>query len=1529
LSSLDWNAIRPIDGSQQRGFEELCAQLASLEVGMPLTRVGTPDGGVECYAVLNNGNELGWQAKYFRPIGDSQWSQIDRSIKTALKTHPRLIKYFICVPWDRPEGRIKNRKSAKERWDEHVIKWMSWASKHGMKVEFIYWGSSELIDRISRPEFASKYRFWFDGRAFDKSWFTARIEEAVFAAGVRYTPEINVDLPIAAEFEAFGRTQRFFDKIKSHAREIRKTWNYYRNERKSDESPMAALTSKLSAQVPELLKELGAIKNQPVGDLPFTRISDSINSAISVADELHQLLFEKEQEYYAKSRQTTEGVKSEPQETNPFSNPRLYLLQLLTALRYALQELDHGDNVAGHNLMILTGDAGTGKTHLLCDVALQRNLSNRPTVLLMGQQFVSHDAPWTQASQQLDLPGISAEDFTGALESAAQVAGCRALILVDALNEGAGRQIWPSHLSSFISHLQRSPWIGVVLSVRSSYENAIIPEEIRSHAVSVAHCGFTDCEYDAIRIFFTHYNLELPSTPLLDSEFRNPLFLKILCEGLHKKGERRLPRGFHGITAAFALYLGSINIHLSSSHNFDSKDPLVLRALEALAKEMVKTDERWVPRNKAKEIINTLLPVCGFEQSLYQGLVVEGILKEEIVKTGGTIDDEVTLVSYDRFSDHLIAKMLLDSYLNPKDPAAAFAADGPLSYLSDENRDVSPGLLEALCIQVPERVNKELVTLSPQILDTRWSIGDAFRQSVVWRIPESCTTETCEVLNKIDQIDQHWQVTLDTLLTVATIPGHPFNARFIDRRLRQDTMPDRDTWWSIYLHDSWREKSVVRRFVEWASLATKLNTIDEESLDLYSIILAWTFTTSNRFLRDHATKALVNILSGRFDAAIRLIDSFSDVDDPYVVERVYAVAYGIAMRSQNAIEVGKLAQNVYDRIFSAGEPPADVLLRDYARGVIERAVFLGSNIEIDQDRIRPPYKSSWPKIPTRKDIEPYLPDDARGAWRGGDLWARNRIANSVLNDDFAFYVIGTNSSKESSHWLSIRLQDPVWYSPEERLSTLVENLSPNERLVWETFQESNEKLRQMCWKYRQIVYVSVEENSENATETECDQSEEPDPKIMQMQQIRETALNAFKNELSKEHLSIFETIYNDLATDGKNPPRFDLSQIQRYILRRVFDLGWTTERFGQFDRFSIGFKGRDAKKSERIGKKYQWIAYHEIMAFISDNFQYYEEFNRDEIDHTYVGPWQIHMRDIDPSCIARSSLNKTSRNESSPVWWAPILYDRWETPLNQREWIQDIDNLPDVKKILSVNNPKDESHWLNLYGIFTWRQPTPPDYSDSEVERREIWYTLTGFLIHKEDTKDFLEWAKSADLLGYRIPQPTEQRIMLGEYGWAPAYQYYQSEYFGNYDWIRPDDDCPVKVLIAAANYASGSNGFDCSQEENITLKLPAIEIVKNLGLKWNGNAADYLDSSGNLAALDPTEDPEDPVCLLIRENLMREFLDQKDLTICWIINGEKRIYGAHYSTEYAPLDIMGAYVLNDKGLDGFFKLTSENPSSG
>ena len=1128
--AIDWNAIRPLNGSRANGFEELCAQLARAEspTGSRFERKGTPDAGVECYAVLNDSHEWGWQAKYLDALGDSQWSQLDDSIKTALQKHPRLARYFICIPLDRPDGRIEGRKSAKERWEDHTRKWAAWASDQGMSVEFVYWGSHELLERLSRRENVGRVRFWFDIRGFDGAWFAARLREALKTAGPRYTPEIHVDLPIAAELEAFGRTEVFFNRIKAHARGIRekvRTFGY--SESKVVDSSLDASASAVSTRVHSVLAELGTVTVQSVGALPFKGIAAQLIEAEAAASELEALLSGCEREHDAKRAEARERKHQFPDRDNPFRERRHGLYTLAHELRETREALMHADAVAGSALMLLKGTAGTGKTHLICDVAKQRVAAGRPTVLLLGQQFVSTETPWTQATQQLDLPGISAEEFVGAVEAAAEAAGCRALVLIDAINEGAGRLIWPSHLAAFLAHIEKSPWIGVLLSVRTSYEEIVVPEEVRARAFHVTHQGFAEHEYDATRTFFVHYGLEFPSTPLLAPEFRNPLFLKTLCLGLNATGERRLPRGVHGITATFDLYLNAINQRVALTLDFNPKNALVRLALEDFAKALVESGERWLTLAKAEEVVNARLPGRGFGRSLYGGLVAEGVLVEEAVSRRDSAREEVAFMGYERFADHVVAKILLDEHLDTAAPAFAFEAGGPLAFLWDESQYVAAGLLEAMCIQVPERIGQELVALAPKLVDD-WGTGDAFRQSLVWRSPTAFSEGTREALNTFIRSEHDWDETLDVLLTVTTLPDHPFNARFLDHRLRRDSMPDRDVWWSTYLHRARGSHGAVDRLVDWASSMNQGSTVDDETVDLCATSLCWMLTTSNRFLRDRATKAIVNLLSSRLDVLARLVDQFAQVDDPYVAERVYAIAYGVAMRSHDSEKIGILAERVYSLVFTAGAPPAQILLRDYARGVVERAVNLGARIDVAAERIRPPYRSTWPHIPTEEEIKPLMADWSRGAHDSGELeWARNRIGSSVMGDDFARYVIGTNSSSESHHWLSIRLEDPVWQSAEERLMEFTSKFSEEAHVAWAKFENADSELKRASFqlvlpgwlaeKVRDATGDAILDSTDRE-ELIVSMDETASPNVGALEDGRNEALSTLKAMLSGDHI---------------------------------------------------------------------------------------------------------------------------------------------------------------------------------------------------------------------------------------------------------------------------------------------------------------------------------------------------------------------------------------------------------------------------
>ena len=1539
--TLTWKGIRPLNGRQDKGFEELCAQLACAEKpsGSQFVRKGTPDAGVECYAVLSDGSEWAWQSKYVERLGDSQWAQIDRSVKTALEKHPKLVRYFVCVPADRADARSEGRKSALERWEDHIAKWKGWAATREMTVEFIYWGSHELLERLARPRHVGRVRFWFDVRCLDAGWFEARLDEAVRTAGPRYTAELHVCLPIAQKFEAFGRTDGFFDREKARARGIREALREVRQLKSADDTTVDAPFANAISTAEAALTAISGINMQAAGPLSFKGISEKVHDAKEAAENLSALLDERERQSEATSESKDSTAPESSYRDYPFRPRHRSLWPLISELGAARDSFEHAAQIADNSLLVLRGAWGTGKTHLLCDVARRRISAGRPTVLLMGQRFVSNGEPWSQALQQLDMSSLSAEEFVGALEAAAQAAGSRALVMVDALNEGAGQRIWPNHLAAFLAPLEKSPWIGVVLSVRSSFESLILPAEVSSHAAVVTHSGFAGHEYDATKAFFIHYHLELPSTPLLAPEFQNPQFLKTLCEGLRAKGERRLPRGLQGITAVFELYLSAVNEQLASSLDFHPLTPLVRDAVEAVTEVMLDSGESWLTLAKAREVIDPLLPGREFSRSLYRGLVTEGVLVEEV--NPSPTPEVVVVIAYERFADHLIARSLLSKYLDVNDPASAFAATGGLAFICDKKRRVSPGLLEALCIQIPERTGEELMAIAPACVD-RWGFGDAFRQSLVWRAHSALSDKTRRGLNAICRNRKALSDTLDVLLTVATLPEHPLNARFLDQRLRRDAMPDRDSWWSVYLYRAHGENGAADRLVDWAYSLTSNTSVDDETVDLCAVALAWMLTTSNRFLRDRATAALVNLLTGRMMAVVRLVGRFADVDDPYVTERVYAVAYGVAMRCNDSVAVGALATCVYGKVFASGNPPRHILLRDYARGVVERALHLESKIDVVLDRVRPPYESTWPTIPTEEAIKPLLPDWSKESeGRRERAWARNDIGSSVMDGDFARYVIGTNSSRID--WLSLRLEEPQWNPPprsEDLLRALVGEFSPDERAAWEEWKAADKAYAEAVrsssadW-FSQLTNVDASRRLDildsEVLARELERAQPPEVATLGAQ--RRQAIAALGMILSEQHRQRFTEIVAGQPNEreSRQAPRFDLAEIQRYILWRVFDLGWTTERFGDFDRLCVGHRGRDASKAERIGKKYQWIAFHEITALVSDHYQYCEWLREEEGARAYEGPWQGHFRDIDPSCTLRSLPGGTSWRGHAVSWWDPAPYASWGEPDRPRDWVLNVDDLPHVEDLLVVTDPADGSRWVNCQGFFLWKQRPPVDRESTDVERRQLSYLCIGNLVRARDAEAYLRWAKRTGPRRRSVPEPaTIYSMFLGEHAWAPASRYFQQPYHGDDGWTRPSDRCPVRLRAIAREYLREAGEFDCAIKETYRIHLPNADLVRDLGIQWSGHGGDFKDAADRVVAQDPTVRAEGPSAMLLRDDFLREFLAREELTICWAVFGEKRAFAPGFGTgPFNPwLSLSGAYVLDDGRAEGFLDHTIDEPAA-
>ena len=214
---------------------------------------------------------------------------------------------------------------------------------------------------------------------------------------------------------------------------------------------------------------------------------------------------------------------------------------------------------------------------------------------------------------------------------------------------------------------------------------------------SCKHRGFADHEYQAARTFFDYYAIEQPSTPLLVPEFQKPLFLKILCCGLRKSGLSKIPKGLKGITAVFKLYIDAVNSYLADDHRlgFNPNRQIVWQAIDKVAALMAERQQTWLQIDEVEDKVNSLLPNPSYEKTLYR-TVVEGLLSEDIAfKKDEQI--EVVRFPYEKFSDQLIVKYLLDEYLDDKDPQRSFTECQQLSYFTREGRWIQVGFVSRHC----------------------------------------------------------------------------------------------------------------------------------------------------------------------------------------------------------------------------------------------------------------------------------------------------------------------------------------------------------------------------------------------------------------------------------------------------------------------------------------------------------------------------------------------------------------------------------------------------------------------------------------------------------------------------------------------------------------------------------------------------------------------------------------------------------------------------------------------------------------
>ncbi|MBD0724828.1 hypothetical protein B6A10_06515 [Flavobacterium sp. L1I52] len=1409
--TVNWNNIRPLNNSLNDGFEELVCQLASREIiegQNKFWRMGKPDAGKECYWVLKNDDLHMWQTKYFTTsLSTTQWKEIDKSVITAIDNHPELKKYYIAIPIDMPDGKVKGKTSMLDKWKSNTQKWINYAQTKGINITFDFWGSSELIKRLSRKENEGLKYFWFNQEEFLDAWFDYKNQESINALGARYTKDLNIELPIVKLFEGLARDNNFKKLSDKNYSDFIEKFNNINI--KVDDKIIKENLSKLPEIILAIKDSYKVINFKGCENLGFNDIVESLDTAYDLIEKVLRQIY---------------AIRSEKEKTlASYSHNRPFATEINTLGKFISAIGDYkdflqGDTVflANNPFLLLVGEAGIGKSHLFADIVKTRSENQQKSLFLLGENFSNKDLPWTQIlHNQLRINRIDELVFLSALNSQAESVQKRTIIFIDAINEGEGVHIWPNRLKSFIDSVKAFPWLGLILSLRSSYERLIAPDAQfdESSILKVHHEGFANLEYEATKRFFEYYNIIEPGTPILNPEFHNPLFLKLFCKSIQAKGLTQIPPGVDGITSIIEFYLDSINAKLSlaSELHYDENKKLVHKAVNNVLSQMVNDDQEFLSYDDSNRTIDYIFTGnCYKPEPFLKKLLSEGVFNKDLRWSNDGKEFEVIYFAYQKFQDHLTVSMLLDKYLNIENPQESFEK-GKLHELIKDNINCwkNQNLIEALAIQLPEKTGKEIFEFS-DYTKTFYQIADAFLNSLIWRKPESVGEAAKDFVNDvIIQDDELFDRFLETVVSASMKPKFYFNAESLHNFLSGFAMSERDEIWTKWLQDKYGDNNYtnsVSRLIDWAWKDDVKLHVSEESVLLACTTISWFLSSSNRYLRDGSTKALICLLQNRIHLLPALLKKFKDIEDLYILERLYAVSYGCVLRSGKNQSLIELCNYIYYNVFNKDKVVPNILLRDYARGVIEFALYQNTKLDFDVAKIRPPYKSQLlpTKFPTNKEIDyKFKPKGDEGHYGKGQ-WGVTAILSSMVTE----YGRDTGGYGD----------------------------------------------------FGRYVFQSA--------------------------------------------LSNWKVDYNGLSN---------------YAIERIFELGYDPKIFSEFD--SRQSSGRGSGHKERIGKKYQWIVFYELLARVSDQFELLDESEWDEKEKTilYDGPWNPNVRDIDPTMIIKET--KAERyTQYTRNWWFKTTFNSYDLPI--KDWLISKDNLPIPSNILEVDDT-DGNKWLWLDIDLSWTEPEILGENRYGSNRKKLAYWVSSYLVRKSDLSK-IEKNFKGDFFRSSLPEiRTMTHVFSKEYYWSEAFTCHNKPYYNGEDWIEVYNRKNHKIIgefHRTSEYFLWEEEYDCSKTDSIYYHKPVHKIKEGLNIEFSKNEGEFINSKGELICFDPSVNNKSPTGLIVRKDKLIEWLQKEDLILLWNVKGEKQVIGNQNwkKDEFlGQLYLSGLYKLDSKEIKG------------
>ncbi len=339
----------------------------------------------------------------------------------------------------------------------------------------------------------------------------------------------------------------------------------------------------------------------------------------------------------------------------------------------------------------------------------------------------------------------------------------------------------------------------------------------------------------------------------------------------------------------------------------------------------------------------------------------------------------------------------------------------------------------------------------------------------------------------------------------------------------------------------------------------------------------------------------------------------------------------------------------------------------------------------------------------------------------------------------------------------------------------------------------------------------------------------------------------------------------------------EYEEVSSWIRARVWDLGWSTERFAEVDRRMRDDReyrrGRDGH-IELYQKKYGWVGFFEAAGrLIAEG-------------RSPIRDGEVHLTDvdIDPSFPAKP-----------PALTLEIPEFLSEESEDLESWV--INGRVDISDELLRPHSLDGSDgpWVALSGYL--RQ------EDIESQRR-IHGFLRAVLVERGREHQLREVLSSQQHPGsfWALRLPEAHYVFAGEMTWSHCarlglpgdrLQEIYTEALGATE--------ENEVVIERPAHYYGWESYHSVTNEAGGYPVPAVTFAETLDLRVMPASLDWCDPEGRRASVTlapPSDFKEAGHLLYLREDLIRDYCAAHDYEVVWIVWGERDVWFADYSVD-------------------------------